>query len=172
MRGQPAKKRDVWHKEKVSKVSMVYTRRIGLPLGNLSRLVLIPALLLKIFMYICQHLQKGAQYFEQAKRRSTAVRKNLSLSSESCFQMRCLLSSRRFESALLSLNFSDSGDQIMISLNLKNRRRIRFNESLRPTACSLYFLHQIPLYHRQISPLTSTSDLIVLPHHAHNHLPA
>ena len=178
MKGQPAKKRDVWHREKVSKASMGYTRRILLPPGNLSRPVLIPVLLLKIFMNICQYLQEGAQYFEQAKRRSIGVRKNLSLSSERCSQMICLLSSKRFESALLSLNFSGSGDQTLISLILKNQRRIRFHESLRPTAYSLLiFLHQIPLYHRQINlfavrPLGPTSDLIALPHHARAHLPA
>ena len=121
MNGQLAKKRDVWRKEKVSKASMGYTRKIWLPPGILSHPVLIPALLLKIFTNICQHFRERAQYFEQARRRSIGVRQNLLLLSRRCFQMTCLLSSRKFESAMLSRNFSVSGNQIPISLrNIKH----------------------------------------------------
>ena len=129
MNGQPAKKGNVWRKEKVSKATMGYTRRIWLPPGTLSRPVLITALFLKIFTNICQHLRKGVHYFDQVKRRSTGVRQNLLPLLERCLAMTCLPSLMKSVSAVLSLSFSVSGDQILISLRrLKRTRRRRVHE--------------------------------------------
>ena len=166
MNWQLAKKRDVWRKEKVSKASMGYTRKTWLPPGILSPSVLILALLLKIFTNICQHFRERAQYFEQARRRSIGVRQNLLPSSRRCFQMICLLSSRKFELAALSLVFSGSGSQILTSLrNPKHGRRL--HETLCLTAHSLIFLHHIALYHRYVLLPTTTSIAL---HHDRSHL--
>ena len=128
MHGQLAKKRNVCRKEKVSKATMGYTRRIWLPPGILFHLVLITALLLKIFINIYQHLRKGAPYFDQVKRRSTSDRQNLLLSSKRCLTIACLLSSRKFESATLSRSFLGFGDRTLISF--RNREKEQFHENL------------------------------------------